>query len=100
METDGKVKSIWKKLIESDSQESSKRFLAIYIVLIIGTLVTFYGMLRYDVDVIQLLAVWLGFAGALLGISSWQSNRKDKYNCAKEQEEIRSNAKTLREDID
>ena len=84
-----KVKSIWNKLIESDSKESSKRFLAMYIVLIIGTLVTFYGMLRHDVDVIQLLIVWLGFAGALLGISSWQSNRKDKYTCKKEMEEIK-----------
>jgi|DEB0MinimDraft_10_1074344.scaffolds.fasta_scaffold72276_3 hypothetical protein len=98
MDNKDKAKNIWKKLIESDSKESSKRFLALYIVLVIGTIVTFYGMIRYDVDVVKLLVVWLSFAGSLLGISAWQSNRKDKYNSEKETEEIKCKNKSLRKE--
>lgn len=95
-------KSIWKKLIESDSKESSKRFLAMYIVLVIGTIVTVYGMYSTDVDVVYLLIVWLSFAGALLGISSWQSNRKDKYQSTKDTEEVKckySNSASIDEEV-
>lgn len=83
MEKDGKVKetvkSMWMKLIESDSKESSKRFLALYIVLVLGTIITLYGLWK-GVDFIILLCTWLGFAATLLGLSEYTKNRQAKIN--------------------
>lgn len=81
MEKDKKIeqtaKSIWRKLIESDSKESSKRFLAMYIVLILGTLITVYAIIN-GVDFITLLLTWLGFAATLLGLSEYTKNKQAK----------------------
>lgn len=65
-----------KKLIRSNSPESSKRFLAIYTVLLLAT----YAVIRYtnSENLTTVLAELLGFVLALMGIASYQNILKDK----------------------
>jgi len=65
-----------KKLIRSNSPESSKRFLAIYTVLFLAT----YAVIRYvnSENLTTVLAEVLGFVLALMGIASYQNILKDK----------------------
>lgn len=74
-----KVRSFFNRLISSDTKESSKRVLAIYIVIVLGTIITVYSMVN-GVDFIILLVTWLGFAAALLGMSEYNKNRTKKYD--------------------
>lgn len=64
-----------KALIESDSKESSKRFLALYTVLCLVT----YAVLRYtNKDNLSLvLAELLSFTVGTLGIAAWQRFKKN-----------------------
>jgi|EP01046_Picozoa_sp_COSAG06_P009870 hypothetical protein len=73
------LKRAWlyiKKLIRSNSPESSKRFLAIYTVLLLAT----YAVIRYtnSENLTTVLAELLGFVLALMGIASYQNILKDK----------------------
>jgi hypothetical protein len=73
------IKRAWlyiKKLIRSNSPESSKRFLAIYTVLLLAT----YAVIRYtnSENLTTVLAELLGFVLALMGIASYQNILKDK----------------------
>ena len=65
-----------KKLIRSNSPESSKRFLAIYTVLFLAT----YAVIRYvnSEYLTTVLAKLLGLILALMGIASYQNILKDK----------------------
>lgn len=82
------MKELFKKLIQSDSKESSKRFLAIYVVCFLGLIITTVALYK-EVDYILLLGTWLTFAAALLGLSEWNKNRKAKYDCEVEKEKIK-----------
>ncbi|NRA92818.1 MAG: hypothetical protein HRU26_09055 [Psychroserpens sp.] len=68
-----KVLSYIKKLINSDSQESSKRVIALFCVLLVT-----YVVVRFtNVDnVVMILSTLLGFILALTGVSTWQSIKK------------------------
>lgn len=65
-----------KKLIRSNSQESSKRFMAMYCVLILVT----YVIIRYanEENIEIVLVELLGFVSALMGLASWQNVQKRK----------------------
>lgn len=72
-------RSLFRRLIASDAKESSKRVLAMYVVVIIGTIITLVSIFN-GVNYIVLLATWLGFAAALLGLSEYNKNRKVKHD--------------------
>ena len=82
------MKELFKKLIQSDSKESSKRFLAIYVVCFLGLIITTVALYK-GVDYILLLGTWLTFAAALLGLSEYNKNRKAKYDCEVEKEKVK-----------
>ncbi len=65
-----------KKLIRANSQESSKRFLALYCVIILIT----YVVIRFanDGNCETIIAELLAFVLALVGVSSWQSVQNNK----------------------
>jgi hypothetical protein len=75
-----------KKLIASNSEESSKRFAAMYIVLFIGTIITVAALFN-GADLIILLGVWLSFATTLWGMSEYNKNIKIK-NIKKENDDV------------
>ena len=77
------------KLLSGDAKESSKRALAIYVVIVLGTLITVYSLWN-GVDYIILLGVWLGFAATLLGLSEYNKNRKEKHDASVEIEKAKS----------
>jgi len=83
------AKGFWNRLIESDSKESSKRFLAVYVVVFLGTIITVWSMWK-GVDFIILLGTWLGFAATLLGLSVYQANRKKKHDADVKKEGIKA----------
>jgi len=83
------MKELFKKLIQSDSKESSKRFLAIYIVCFLGLIITGVSLYK-GVDYILLLGTWLTFAAALLGLSEYNKNRKLKHGADIEKEKIKA----------
>jgi len=83
------MKELFKKLIQSDSKESSKRFLAIYIVCFLGLIITGVSLYK-GVDYILLLGTWLTFAAALLGLSEYNKNRKLKHSADIEKEKIKA----------
>lgn len=67
------------RLLSADAKESSKRALAIYVVIVLGTGITVVALVN-DVDYIFLLGTWLAYAAALLGMSEYNKNvrvRKD-----------------------
>ncbi len=65
-----------KKLIRSNSQESSKRFLALYCIIVLVT----YVIVRFanDENLEIVLVELLGFVSALMGLASWQNINKNK----------------------
>jgi hypothetical protein len=83
------MKDLFIKLIQSDSKESSKRFLAVYIVCFLGLIITSVALYK-DVDYILLLGTWLTFAAGLLGLSEYNKNRKEKYSADIEKEKIKA----------
>lgn len=90
---------LFKKLIQSDSKESSKRFLAIYIVCFLGLIIT--GVALYKgVDYILLLVTWLAFAASLLGLSEYNKNRKAKLECEVEKEKIKAEKPVEKKDFE
>lgn len=68
------MKRIWafiKNLIKSDTQESSKRFLAVYIILVLVSWIVFAYTKSTNAEII--LIELLGFVAVLMGVASWQS---------------------------
>ena len=64
-----------KKLIESDSKESSKRFIAIYTMILITFVVLTYTTTK-NVEIV--LGQLLGFVLVLCGVAVWQSIKKSQ----------------------
>ena len=65
-----------KKLVRANSQESSKRFLGLYCVLILVSYLVFrFGN---DENCETILIELLTFVTALMGVASWQSIQKKK----------------------
>jgi uncharacterized membrane protein HdeD (DUF308 family) len=64
-----------KKLILSDSRESSKRFLMLYSMLLCTFVVTFSTNPSNATAVLSML---LGFTLTLAGVASWQNVKKHK----------------------
>ena len=91
------MRDLFKNLISSKSDSSSKRFLSIYIVMVIGSVITGVALWK-GVDYIYLLGTWLAFVAGLLGISSYQSI-KDKSN-AKEIEKAKIEKDIIANDQD
>lgn len=95
--------SFMTKLLSGDAKESSKRALAIYVVVVLGTIITIFSLWK-AVDFIILLSVWLGFAAALLGMSEYNKNRTKKHEASIEIEKSKSSVvlkdKILPEDIE
>ena len=83
MEEETKIKevsdSFLTKLLSGNAKESSKRALAIYVVVVLGTIITFYALWK-GVDYIFLLVTWLGFAAPLLGMSEYNKNQTKKHD--------------------
>ena len=63
-----------KKLIQSDSKESSKRFMALYAVLILMT----YIVIRYTNigNAVYMLGTLCSFVLTLAGVAAWTYNKK------------------------
>lgn len=78
--------SFLKELLGSDTNTSSKRFLGIYIIVVLGTVITVFSIFK-DVDLVVLLVTWLGFAGALFGLSEY--NKRDKNRIKAEVEKVK-----------
>lgn len=78
------------KLLSGDTKESSKRALAIYVVVVLGTTITLYSLWK-EVDYIFLLGVWLSFAAGLLGMSEYNKNRTKKHDSSVEIEKAKAN---------
>jgi aspartokinase-like uncharacterized kinase len=70
--------SLLNRLLSGDAKESSKRALAIYVVIVICTGITVVALVR-DVDQLLLLGTWLAFAASLLGMSEYNKNRTKKH---------------------
>jgi hypothetical protein len=79
------------KLLSGDAKESSKRALAIYVVIVLGTIITIYALWK-EVDYVFLLMTWLGFAATLLGLSEYNKNRTKKHDASVEIEKIKATA--------
>lgn len=71
------MKEYLKKIISSDSKESSKRFIAIWAMILV-TAAVIVALTKCD-NTIEVLYVLLGFVASLLGITSWQSIRTKKH---------------------
>ena len=65
-----KVVKYLKALIDSNSKESSKRFLALYTMLFLVT----FAVLKYtnSNNLVMVLAQLLSFVIAVLGVATWQ----------------------------
>jgi len=80
--------SLLSRIMSNGTKESSKRFLAMYVVIILGTMIT--GVALYKgVDYIYLLGAWLAFAASLLGLSEYNKNRTKKHDASVEIEKIK-----------
>ena len=80
------MKRIWSfinNLVNANSQESSKRFVALYVVIILVSWMIFVYTDKHNVELI--LVELLGFAMMLFGVASWQDVRKNKDNQNKNQ---------------
>lgn len=84
--------SFLSRLLSGDAKESSKRALAIYVVIVLGTVITIVALIN-EVDYIILLGTWLAFAAALLGLSEYNKNRKVKHDASVKIEEAKWNKK-------
>ena len=82
-------KSLLNRLLSDGTKESSKRFLAVYVVIVLGTLITAVALWN-KVDYIYLLGAWLAFAASLLGLSEYNKNRQAKHNATVEIEKVKS----------
>ena len=62
-----------KKLIERRSNESSKRFIALSV-----TLLVFYATVRYTTrdNIVMILGELLGFILVLMGVAVWESIKR------------------------
>jgi len=99
-ETKDKLKeSFFTKLLSGDAKESSKRFLAIYTVVILGSIITVVSLYK-GVDYIILLGVWLSFAATLLGYSEYNKNVRKKQEEETAREKIRSDRFLKEDEID
>ena len=71
-----KLTNFFKSLAQSNSNDSSKRFLAIYVTL---ALITFIVLLyTNDKNNVMVLTTLCGFVLALVGVASWQSIKSSK----------------------
>lgn len=64
------------KLINAESKESSKRFLALFTMLLVAVVVGF-AVWKHE-NLITVLSILLSFVLALMGIASWQSYKVRK----------------------
>ena len=65
------MKSYFKKLIKSDSSESSKRFISLW-VMTLASIVVIKMVIKSD-GLLAVLGTLLGFITTLLGIATYQS---------------------------
>lgn len=86
------------KLLSNNTKESSKRALAMYVVIIIGTLITIVALVN-NVDYIYLLVTWLAFAAALLGLSEYNKNVQERSKAAIEIQKEKSKAPKSEEKV-
>ncbi len=77
-----KIFEYFTNLTKAKTEESSKRFLALYVVIVIVSILTYKYTTSGNFTLV--LAQVLGFAGLLLGIGSWQ-NVQDKKNTRKDE---------------
>lgn len=66
-----------KKLIETNSKESSKRFIALYCMLLISFIVLMYT--SFD-NAVNMMSALLSFVAILVGVSSWQAIKTNQNN--------------------
>ncbi len=68
-----KIINYIKKLIEKQSNESSKRFIALSI-----TLLIFYATLRFanEKNIVIILSELIGFILVLMGVSVWENIKR------------------------
>lgn len=69
-----KIKAFLTKIIQSDSKESSKRFSAIFS-LLVATILSFVYTREHTLSII--LPMWLSFILTLLGFAVWEKIKKD-----------------------
>lgn len=70
-----KIKAFLTKIIQSDSKESSKRFSAIFS-LLVATILSFVYTREHTLSII--LPMWLSFILTLLGFAVWEKIKKDE----------------------
>ncbi len=70
-----KIKDFLTKIVQTDSKESSKRFLAIFCGLV-GAITTFIYTDAYNLSFI--VGMWLSAMLTLLGVASWEKIKKDE----------------------
>jgi hypothetical protein len=68
-----KILRYFRKLIEANSQDSSKRFLALYTMILVS-----YTVFRFTnkENAITILELLLGFILVIMGVAVWQSIKK------------------------
>jgi len=64
-----------KNIIKSNTKESSKRFIAIWVMVLITAVVAV--ALWKDSDIFSVLASLIAFVCTLLGIATWQTTKKN-----------------------
>jgi len=76
-----KLSKIWdfiSKLSRTNSEESSKRFISIYVTIF---LITFVVLAYTDKSNIEFILVELiGFVVSLVGVAAWEKRNRNKYN--------------------
>ena len=76
-----KLSKIWdfiSKLSKANSEESSKRFISIYVTIF---LITFVVLAYTDKSNIEFILVELiGFVVSLVGVAAWEKRNRNKYN--------------------
>ena len=90
--------SLFVKLISAGAKESTKHFLALYIVIVLGTIITVFALWK-TVDYIFLLATWLTFVAALLGLAEYNKNRKLMHNADVKKEALKQAPTTTNTNI-
>lgn len=79
-----KIIEYLRNLTKASSDDSSKRFIALYVVLILITYLVIRYTNKHNVELI--LAELLGFAGALLAVGTWGNVQATKNSQIKENE--------------
>lgn len=75
------MKRLWtylKNLTQADSNESSKRFLAMYVTLILITFLVIAYTNKNNVELI--LGELIAFVLSLVTVGAWEKRNKSKYN--------------------